>query len=79
MTVFLWIPVPFWQIPVDSGHSCRNVWGTEKYCKSSGYLLVEPSAEFHHNGFGVSISGVIYQVMELVQVVIHHSFALEVG
>jgi len=35
------IPVPFWRIlvipadsgaiPPESGHSCRNLWGTEKY------------------------------------------------
>ena len=29
---FLWIPVPFLRIPVDSGHSCRNHRGKVKYC-----------------------------------------------
>src|ERR1700678_2918205 len=29
---FQWIPVPFWWIPADSGHSCRNIRGIEKYC-----------------------------------------------
>jgi hypothetical protein len=48
-------------------------------CKSGGYLPVELSGEFHHDGFGIGISRVIYQVAELVQVVIYHSFALEVG
>ena len=38
---FLWIPVTFLWIPVDSGHSCRNVWGSEKYCPSPS--LATPS------------------------------------
>jgi hypothetical protein len=35
-------------------------------CKSGGYLLVKSSAEFHHDGFGIGIPGVIHQVTELV-------------
>jgi hypothetical protein len=35
-------------------------------CKSSRYLLVESSAEFHHDGFGIGIPGIIYQVSEMV-------------
>jgi hypothetical protein len=38
MHLFLWIPVSFLRIlvdsgliPVDSGHSCRNLRGSEKY------------------------------------------------
>jgi hypothetical protein len=41
MQLFLWILVqflrilvPFRWIPADSGHSCRNVWGSEKYCSN---------------------------------------------
>jgi hypothetical protein len=47
--------------------------------KSSRYPLVKPSTEFHHNGFGVGIPGVIHQVMELVQVIVNCPFALEIG
>jgi hypothetical protein len=28
---FWWIPVPFQWIPADSGHSYRNLWGSENY------------------------------------------------
>jgi hypothetical protein len=35
-------------------------------CKSSGYSLVESSVEFHHNGFGIGIPGIIHQVLEMV-------------
>jgi hypothetical protein len=52
---------------VEPGFQICIRWSSRCHsCKSGGYLPVESSAEFHHNGFGISIPGIIHQVLEMV-------------
>jgi hypothetical protein len=60
---------PGFQVCIQRSSRCHSH-------KSSGYPPVKPSVD---NGFGVSILGVVHQVVELVQVIINCSFALEIG
>ena len=48
---FQWIPVPFWWIPAESSHSCRNVRGIKKYWSSTDVILAntDPSLGILHN------------------------------
>ena len=38
-SLFLWIPVLFLWTPLECTHSCRNLWGTEKYWVYRGSRL----------------------------------------